>query len=46
MVMLDSAGCRDEPVHRLPLTSRVFVTEFSPFQWSSRWGNLVEEMSM
>jgi len=35
MVMLDSAGCRDEPVHRLPLTSRVFVTEFSPFQWSS-----------
>lgn len=33
-MVLDS-GHHDEPVHRVPVSSRVFVTEFSPFQWSS-----------
>lgn len=35
MVMMDTAGCRDEPLHRIPLASRVFCTEFSPFEWSA-----------
>lgn len=33
--MLDSTGRRDEPMHRIPLSSRVFCTEFSPFEWSA-----------
>jgi len=32
MVMGDS---RDEPLHRISLPSRVFCTEFSPFEWSA-----------
>ena len=35
MVMGDS---RDEPFHRISLPSRVFCTEFSPFEWSAKWG--------
>jgi len=35
MVMLDSTGCRDEPLYRIPLSSNVFCTEFSPFEWSA-----------
>lgn len=35
MVMLDTTGGRDEPLHRIPLSSRVFCTEFSPFEWSA-----------
>ena len=33
MVMGDS---RDEPLHRIALPSRVFCTEFSPFEWSAK----------
>jgi len=33
-MVLDS-GHNDEPVHRVPVSSRVFVTEFSQFQWSA-----------
>jgi len=32
--MLDSAT-RDEPLYRIPVSSRVFSTEFSPFEWSA-----------
>ena len=35
MVMGDS---RDEPFYRISLPSRVFCTEFSPFEWSAKWG--------
>jgi len=33
--MLDTQGSRDEPLYRVPLSSRVFSTEFSPFEWSA-----------
>jgi len=35
MVLDSSSVNRDEPSHRVPLHSRVTVTEFSPFQWSA-----------